>query len=137
LEVAVIVLGLLLLLGSGAVAVSVFMSNTDALSADVFGTTVTSLTTGGLFLAGALTGVLFLLGLTLLLGGTSRSRARRTTVKHARTTKQHNAQLQEENAVLRAKLEGEPGHGSQGEDVYPDAPAGERSWSKRRSTRSS
>lgn len=130
-----IVLGLLLLLASGAVAVSVVLSNTDATSVDVFGTTVTNLTTGGLFIAGALTGVLFMLGLTLLLGGTSRSRARRTTVKHARTTKQHNAQLQEENAALRAKLEDEPGQGSG--DVYPDAARGDRSWSKRRSNRSS
>lgn len=100
-----IVLGLLLILASGALALGVVLSNTNATSAEAFGLTVTNITLGGLFLAGAVTGLAFMLGLAMLAAGSGRKRRRRiqtkNTVQDARSEKE---QLAEENSALRAQL---------------------------------
>lgn len=103
-----IVLGLLLLLASGALAVEVVMSNTGPATVEAFGYTLSNITLSGLFLAGAATGLLVMLGVMLLLAGTSRTRSRRVTARHVRSTRRENEHLQEENAALRARLDGDP-----------------------------
>ena len=100
-----VVLGLLLLLASGALALGVVLSNTDAVSASAFGVSLSNVTVGGFFLVGAITGLVFMLGLAMLVAGTGRKRSRRAAVKAQRKD------LERENADLRARLDGEP---------YPD-----------------
>jgi lipopolysaccharide export LptBFGC system permease protein LptF len=98
-------LGLLLLIVSVAVALGVVLSNTDATSAAAFGMTVSNITLGGLFLAGVVTGLVFMLGLGLLVSGTARQRRRRIQAKHTvRGVRSEKEQLEEENAALRARL---------------------------------
>ena len=100
-----IVLGLLLLLVSGAVGFGVVLSNTNSTSAEAFGLTLSNITLGGLFLAGAVTGLVFMLGLAMLVAGSGRKRRRRLQTKHAvREVRTEKESLAEENAALRAKL---------------------------------
>jgi membrane protein implicated in regulation of membrane protease activity len=100
-----VVLGLLLLLASTGIALGVVLDNTDEVSASAFGVTLSNVSVGGFFLAGAAIGAAALLGLVLLLMGASRKRSRRVEtkqqVKRVRTQKQ---QLVEENEALRAQL---------------------------------
>lgn len=101
-----IVFGLLLLLASGAVGLGVVLSNTNATSAEAFGLTVSNITLGGLFLAGAATGLVFMLGLAMLVAGAGRKRRRRLATKHSvREVRTEKESLAEENAALRARLE--------------------------------
>lgn len=102
-----IVLGLLLLLASGALALAVVTSNTESTSVAAFGYTVSDLSLGLLFAAGVLTGLLLMLGVSLLLSGLSRSRALRARARRARAATSENERLQEENEALRAKLDDE------------------------------
>jgi membrane protein implicated in regulation of membrane protease activity len=107
-EVIVIVLGLLLLVLSGALGAGVVLSNTDPVSASAFGVSLSNVSVGGLFLLGATTGVVLMLGLVLLVMGAARKRARRVATKrHVRNVRSEKEQLAEENADLRARL-GEP-----------------------------
>lgn len=100
-----IVLGLLLLLATGALALAVVTSNTESTSVAAFGYTVSDLSLGLLFAAGVLTGLLLMLGVSLLLSGLSRGRAIRARARRARAATSENERLQEENDVLRAKLD--------------------------------
>jgi TRAP-type C4-dicarboxylate transport system permease large subunit len=100
-----VVLGLLLVLASGAVTLGIVLSNTDAVSASAFGVTLDNVSVGGLFLAGAVAGAVLMLGLALLLGGAARKRSRRVATKRTiRASRSEKAQLAEENATLRAQL---------------------------------
>ena len=101
-----VALGLLLLLASGALTLGVVMANTDAVSVSAFGQSASGLTLGGLFLAGAVTGAIAILGLTLMLAGASRRRARRVGLKREmRDVRDERETLAEENARLRDELE--------------------------------
>jgi membrane protein implicated in regulation of membrane protease activity len=104
-----VALGLILLVVSGAVTLGVVLSNTDATSASAFGVTLSNVSVGGLFLAGVVAGAVLMLGLSLMLAGGARKRARRVetkrTVHDVRTEKE---QLEEENAELRARLTSDP-----------------------------
>ncbi len=100
-----VVLGLLLLLLSGALAAGVVLSNTDPVSASAFGVTISNVSVGGLFLAGAATGLVLMLGIVLILVGAARKRSRRVATKrHVRNVRSEKDQLAEENAELRAQL---------------------------------
>jgi uncharacterized protein HemX len=104
-----VVLGLLLVLASGAVALGIALSNTDAVSASAFGVTLDNVSIGGLFLTGVVIGGLLVLGLGLLLLGGARKRSRRVqTKKTMRATRSEKDQLAQENADLRAKLTESP-----------------------------
>ena len=103
-----IVLGLLMLLATGALALAVVATNTDPTTVEAFGYSVSDVSLGLLFAAGVLTGLLFMLGVSLLLSGLNRSRARRRTARRVNSTTTENQRLQEENEALRAELESDP-----------------------------
>lgn len=99
------VLGLLLLLLTGVLTAVVFRNNTDLTSASAFGQTLDNVSLGGLFLAGAVTGLLFALGLYLLFRGLARARRRKTERRRiVRDTKQQQASLSAEKARLEREL---------------------------------
>lgn len=113
-----VALGLILLVLSGAVGLGVVLSNTDPVSASAFGLTLSNVTVGGFFLVGAATGLLFALGLGMVLtGGVRRRGQRRATKQLVRDTRTEKEQLAQENADLRAKLDSEP---------YPNEPVDEQ-----------
>lgn len=101
-------LGLLLMLAAGALTAGVVLSNTDETSAEAFGVTLSNISLGGFFLAGAATALAFALGLWMLLRGLARSRRRsqqrRQTV---RETQDQQASLAAEKARLERELEEE------------------------------
>jgi hypothetical protein len=116
-----VVLGLLLLLLSGALTVGVVMQNTDAASVSAFGQSATGLTVGGLFVAGVVTGAIAILGLTLMMAGLSRHRARRAGLKREmRDVRDERESLAEENERLRRELESKRTDA----EVYPDDTVG-------------
>ncbi len=100
-------LGLVLLVLSGVFTLGVVLSNTDpvAASASAFGVSITNVSIGGLFLAGAVAGLIFALALALMLAGAARKRSRRVqtkrTVKGVRSEKD---ELAAENERLRSEL---------------------------------
>jgi len=99
-----VVLGLLVLVVAGVVTAGMVLQNTDASMASVFGQAVNG-TTGGLFLAGVITGAVALLGLMLLLAGVTRRRARRAGLKRqVREARGERESLAEENARLKGEL---------------------------------
>ena len=100
-----VVLGLLLLLASAGLTLGVVLSNTDPVTASAFGTSLSGVSVGGLFLAGVIAGAVFMLGFGLLLLGAARKRSRRVETKHrVQRVRSEKEQLAEENAALRAQL---------------------------------
>jgi uncharacterized integral membrane protein len=95
-------LGLILLAASVSAAVSIAVSNTDTVTFEVFGKTVTSLSPGSLMLLGIGLGVAGLLGLWMLMVGLRRARLRR---QESREVELHSRsrmdELEQENARLR------------------------------------
>ena len=109
-------LGLILLVLSGALAAVVAINNTDATSVSAYGYSLSNLNTGELFLFGAITGLVFGLGLALMIVGAGRRRVRRRTLKSQR------AELADENARLQQELDRERSGRSTAmadDDVYP------------------
>lgn len=97
--------GLVLLVLSGVFTLGVVLSNTDPVSASAFGVSLTNVSLGGFFLAGAIAGLVFGLALALMLAGGARKRSRRVetkrTVKGVRSEKD---ELAAENDRLRSEL---------------------------------
>jgi uncharacterized integral membrane protein len=121
-----VALGLLLLLASGALTVGVVVANTDGTTLAAFGQATSALNLGGVFLAGAITGAIAILGVTMVLAGASRGRARRAELRRrALDERQEKESLAEENARLRGELEGARPSSYADEAVYPeDRPVG-------------
>jgi membrane protein implicated in regulation of membrane protease activity len=123
-----IVLGLLLLLASGALTVDLVVKNTDPTTAAAFGQSVSNLTTGRLFLAGVVTGAIAILGLLLIAAGASRRQTRRAGLKRqVRDALGERETLAEENARLQAELDAVDASQQSGTTAYPtdeDATAG-------------
>ncbi|MGB8649941.1 MAG: hypothetical protein WCD35_04685 [Mycobacteriales bacterium] len=122
-----VVLGLLLLLASGAALVAVVHANTDTTTVSAFGTSFTDVSLGGLVLLGALAGLVLALGLLLMVDGARRRRARRIQHRRAvRDVRTEKEKLEDENAALRAQLgstdpyptESAAANGAVGEDRY-------------------
>jgi len=112
-----VALGLILLVLSGALAAVVALNNTDATSVSAYGYSLSNLNTGELFLFGAITGLVFGLGLALMIAGAGRQRVRRRSLKSQR------AELADENARLQEELERERSTRATtmaDDDVYPD-----------------
>jgi len=103
-----IVLGVLLVVLAALVTIGVVASNTDEVSAEAFGVSLSNVSLGGFFLLGAATALLFALGLLLLGLGMARNRRNRVHNKRlVKTTRQQEAELREENERLAAQLERE------------------------------
>ena len=100
-------LGLVLLVLSGVATLGVVLSNTDSVAASAFGVSLSNVSIGGLFLAGAIAGVLFGLGLGLMIAGAARKRRRRVETKRTiKGTRSEKEQLAAENEELRSQLAG-------------------------------
>src|SRR3954454_2722832 len=101
-------LGLLLVIAAGVVGVAVALDNTDPTTVAAFGQSYDTTTTG-VFLAGAVTGFVLMLGLALMTAAARRHRARRRVVRsEVRDAHSEREQLAEENARLRAQVESDP-----------------------------
>ena len=106
-------LGLILLVLSGVATLGVVLSNSSHVDANAFGISLSNVSVGGLFVAGAIAGLIFGIGLGLMVAGAARKRRRRVetkrTVKGVRSEKQ---QLEVENQQLRNELSGNAGQGT-------------------------
>ena len=123
-----IVLGLLLLLASGALTADLVVKNTDPTAAAAFGHSVSNLTTGRLFLAGVVTGAIAVLGLLLIAAGASRRQTRRAGLKRqVRDARGERETLAEENARLQAELDTAQQSGTTAYPTEEDATAGRHS----------
>jgi type II secretory pathway pseudopilin PulG len=96
--ITVAVLGLILLAAAGVLTAAVVTSNTDSVSVDLWGVTVTNLTLGVVFVAGMITTVLAVVGLGLLMGG----------VRRGRRLRQERRALRRENEQLAQRVEAAP-----------------------------
>ncbi len=102
------VLGLILIMLTGVFTAAVFLGNTDTTSAQAFGQTLSGISLGGFFVAGAVTGLLFAFGLYLLFRGLRRRRRRNLEHRQVvRETKQEQASLAAEKQQLERELERE------------------------------
>lgn len=97
------ILGLLLLLSAAGLAVDVVLQNTSSISVDAVGLNF-SLSAGWLFVAGVATGVIGLLGASMIVAGTARARRRRSAVAESRSSLEG---LQAERDRLAVQLERE------------------------------
>jgi hypothetical protein len=97
------ILGLLLLLSAAGLAVDMVVENNVSSSVDALGETF-SLTPGWLFVAGVATGVIAMLGVSMLVAGMARARRRRSALVDTRSSVQD---LQAERDRLAVELERE------------------------------
>ena len=97
------ILGLLLLLSAVGLAVDVVLQNTSSISVDAVGLNF-SLSPGWLFVAGVATGVIGLLGVSMLVAGMARARRRRAALVESRNNLDF---LQAERDRLAEQLERE------------------------------
>lgn len=99
-----LVLGLLLILGSTALTAGLVLDGNETATVTVFSTTVDNMTTASVFIGGAATMLLFLLGIWLLKSSMARSRRKRVERKATRR-EQHDsvAQLEQERVALAAE----------------------------------
>jgi hypothetical protein len=116
-----IVLGLLLMLACTAVAVDAVVQNTQVLQAIAFDRTVSGVSLGAIFVAGAVLGLLFALGLVMLTGGIGRaSRRRRERRSVVRESAAETEALRIEKDRLARELRDE-----RASDAYPANPMGD------------
>jgi flagellar biosynthesis/type III secretory pathway M-ring protein FliF/YscJ len=99
------ILGLLLILGSAALGAAFVLDGTEDAHVELFGTTFTT-SAAELFFIGAVTMLLFLLGLWLLTSSMGRSRRKRGERKATRRQQKESvAQLEADRAKLAAENE--------------------------------
>lgn len=105
-ECVMVAIGLLLVLVSGLLGAGVALSNTDPVSASAFGVSLSNVSVGGLFLVGAATGVVFMLGLVIAVTGAGRQRSKRRGIKaQAAAERDRRKSLAQENADLHEQLQ--------------------------------
>jgi hypothetical protein len=98
-----LLLGLLFIIAAGAVTAGVIYDGGEDATVELFGTTVDT-TIAGVFGVGLLCGLLFLLGIWLIVAGGARSRRKRLERKAARARHRDSvAQMEQERAQLRAE----------------------------------
>lgn len=114
-----VLLGLLLMLGCIALAVDAVVQNTAAMHAIAFNQPITNMSLGGLFIAGAVMGLVFALGLAMFTGGLGRASRRRRERRLARQSSAEAESLREENARLEEQLAAERDSGA---TAYPAEP---------------
>jgi len=97
-------LGLLLVVAAGVVGIAIAMNNTDPATLAAFGETY-DMTALGVFLVGAVVGIVAMTGFALMTAGTLGRRDRRRVLKtRVRDAHSEKEQLAEENARLRAQV---------------------------------
>ena len=124
-----VLLGLLFMLGCIALAVDAVVQNTATMHAIAFNQPITHLTLGGVFIAGAVLGLLFALGLAMFTGGIGRASRRRRERRLAEENTADTEALRAENVRLEQQLAAE----RSGTTVYPADPATTRSGGRHRS----
>jgi uncharacterized protein HemX len=102
-----VVFGLLLMLGCAALAVDAVIQNTSAMHAIAFNQPISGLSLGALFIAGAVVGLLFALGLAMFTGGLGRARRIRRERRNLRRQSAQAQNLQAENTRLEQELAAE------------------------------
>ena len=103
-----ILLGLLLMAGCAALAVDAVVQNTSVMHAIAFNQPISHLSLGAIFVAGAVLGLLFALGLLMFTGGIGRAgRKRRERRIARRQATAENEALRQHNERLAAELEQE------------------------------
>ncbi len=101
-----VALGLVLLVLCVLLAVGISLPNTETVSAEAFGVSLSNVSLGGLFLLGLATGALAMVGLGLIFAGAARQRSKKRAVKReVSTVRTEQGTLAEENARLQAELE--------------------------------
>jgi uncharacterized integral membrane protein len=104
----VVLLGAILLVLCLLLVAGIFFSNTEPVTAEAFGLSLSDVSIGGLFLAGVVIGALAVVALGMLLGGAARKRRKQTALKReVRTARGEQETLAERNARLEAELERE------------------------------
>ena len=84
------------------------LSNTDPTNASAFGVTLSNVSLGSLFLVGAVTGLVFGIGLSLVIAGSARKRAHRRGLKReVKDVRGERENLAEENTRLQEELDRE------------------------------
>jgi predicted phage tail protein len=124
-----VLLGLLLMLGCVALAVDAVIQNTAAMHAVAFNQSITNLSLGALFIAGAVVGLLFALGLAMFAGGLGRASRRRREQRMAEQNTAEAESLRAENVRLEQQLASERG----GTTVYPAEPTRDPTTGRHRS----
>ncbi len=100
-----VLIGLLLVVLSAALAVGVVASNTAHVTAKAFGVSLTHVSVGGLFLLGVVTALVFALGLAVLVAGMGRARRRRVERRRAvRESRDNEMALRAEKERLEGEL---------------------------------
>ena len=100
-----LVLGLLLILGAGVVTAGALLDAGETASVEILGQTLTT-TAAGVFVIGALTMLVFLLGVWALMASMSRGRRKRVERKQARNRHRDSVKsLEEERESLRLENE--------------------------------
>ena len=103
-----VLLGAILLVVCLVLSAGIFFSNTEAITAEAFGVSLSNVSLGGFFLTGVVIGALAVLALGMLTGGAARKRRKRTALKReVRTARGEQETLAERNARLEAELERE------------------------------
>lgn len=100
-----LVLGLLLIVAAAVVAVGAIYDAGEEATVEILGQVITT-TAAGVFVAGALTMLMFLVGVWALMSSMSRARRKRSERKEAKARQRESvAELEEERAALRAENE--------------------------------
>jgi hypothetical protein len=115
-----ILLGLLLMCACIAMAVDAVVQNGHVTHATVFNQPIDHLTLGGLFIAGAVVGIVFALGVLMFTGGIGRSRRRRVERRNAvRESSAETEALRAHNERLERELEDQRGADATDATAYP------------------
>jgi len=119
-----ILLGLLLMCACTAMAVDAVVQNGHVTHATAFNQPIDHLTLGGLFIAGAVVGIVFALGVLMLTGGFGRARRRRAERRAVyRETAAETDALRAHNERLERELEDQRAT----DTAYPaETPTGDR-----------
>lgn len=122
-----IVLGLLLVLACTATAVDAVVQNGHVLHATAFNQPIDHLTLGGIFIAGAVLGIVFALGVLMITGGIGRSRRRRLERRAAiRESSAESDALRAHNERLERELEDQRAADSSTYPAETDTPVRDR-----------
>ena len=126
-----VLLGLLLMLGCVALAVDAVVQNTVTMHAIAFNQPITDMSLGAIFIAGAVVGLLFALGLAMFTGGLGRAARRRRERRLAEQNSAEAESLRAENTRLEQQLAAERDADSA---AYPAEPMPTSTRGRHRST---